>query len=632
MCGFTGMFDLNPLNAFDQEALQHMSQSIHFRGPEENVTILNERLGIATRGPSTIDSEQSSQPFTYGDGRYTGIIHGKIYNVQELRNELIEQGYTLTTNLQIEVLLALFSRDGVAFIHSLRGMFAFVFYDEVTHTLTAGRDPFGIKSLCYHHSIHRLVFASEIKPFFFDSTLGGFNLRKDMLQHYFTFQYVPEPDTMAHNITVLSAGHYMTYCPDSDNEPVVTRYYNPIFVPAKDRYYEDKVNEVRDVVSSSVRNHLISDVPVGSFLSSGIDSTIITSIASKLNPGIKAFTIAFDEKQYSEMDDAITISKQLDVEHIKLIANVEDFKNAFETVVYHLDGPVADPSTVAIYLLCQEAAKHVKVVLSGEGADELFGGYRVYDESRYSARIYNLPGFLKAFLKLLARFLPDGVKGKNLIYRGCTPLEDRYVGNAFHYTEKEKPSILRTYNQNQSFTEITHPYYKDIADYSPLRKMQYIDMHTWIHGDILVKADRLSMSHGLEIRVPFLDKEVFQVASSLEDNDKLSHKTTKFILRDAFRDLVDEDTFLRPKKGFPVPVQKWLRKELYPFAKDIIENSTADEYIVKKEALRMLEVHRDGSENNYRKLWLLLVFITWYRLYISDADETKKRILRGELS
>jgi asparagine synthase (glutamine-hydrolysing) len=321
------------------------------------------------------------------------------------------------------------------------------------------------------------------------------------------------------------------------------------------------------------------------------------------------------------------------VEHIKVIRGVEDFKEAFEKVVYALDFPVADPSTVAIYLVCQEAARHQKVVLSGEGADELFGGYKVYDESRFSSRIYGLPTPLRTVLAWLAKVLPDCVKGKNLLYRGTTPLEERYVGNAFVFNEKEKKSFLKTFDPEVKFWQPEKEMYAHAAEngLSPMQKMQYADMRSWIRGDILVKGDRLSMYHSLEVRVPFLDREVFRVASLLEEKDKLSHGTTKYILRDTFRDLVDEATFTRPKLGYPVPVRTWLRGELYLWAKEILENMTCTEYLDREAALRLLEEHKEGKKDNYRKLWTLLVFVTWYRLYVSHRGETEERILRGEL-
>ncbi|MBR5296169.1 MAG: asparagine synthase C-terminal domain-containing protein, partial [Clostridia bacterium] len=383
----------------------------------------------------------------------------------------------------------------------------------------------------------------------------------------------------------------------------------------------------------SVRYHMISDVPVGTFLSSGIDSAIVTALSSKINPGIKAFTVAFGVKEYSEIDDASAISKHLDVEHIKVVRDVEDFKNAFEKVVYSLDFPVADPSTVAIYLVCQEAAKHLKVVLSGEGADELFGGYKVYDESRFSSKIYGLPKPIRSVLAWLAAVLPDNVKGKNLLYRGTTPLEQRYIGNAFVFNEKEKKAFLNTFDPAVRFHQPEKEIYAHAKanGLSPMQQMQYVDMRSWMRGDILVKGDRLSMYHSLEVRVPFLDKEVFRVASSLCDDEKLAHGTTKYILRDAFKDLVDDATFLRPKLGYPVPVRAWLRGELYPWAKEILENMTCTDYIDRKAALQLLEDHKEGRADNYRKLWTILVFVTWYRLYVSDADETRRRIILGEL-
>lgn len=361
---------------------------------------------------------------------------------------------------------------------------------------------------------------------------------------------------------------------------------------------------------------MISDVDVGTFLSGGIDSAVITATASKLNPGIKAFTVAFGEKEYSEIDEASGIARHLDVEHIKLVAGLEDFKRAFDKVVYHLDFPVADPSTMAIYLICEEAARHLKVVLSGEGSDELFGGYKVYGETLTSDKINALPSLIKAPLSFASKILPEGVKGKALLYRGTTPLEKRYVGNAFIFDEKEKKKILKTASDRVHFSDLTKDIYADVQGLPGITKMQYVDMNTWLRGDILVKGDRLSMAHSLEVRVPFLDKEVFEFARKLHTEDKLSHGTTKYIFRHAFRDLVNPETVMRPKLGYPVPVRKWLKNELYDWAKDIITNSSADAYIDKKEALRMLDAHREGREDNYRKLWVVLVFMRWYDLFV----------------
>ena len=612
MCGFVGMFKKAPLEEEEKSLILKMSDSIDFRGPDEGRSVFFDNAAVGFRRLSIIDLEKGSQPFELGD-EYLGVFNGEIYNYRELRQELIAEGEEFDTNSEIEVMLKLYRKIGKSFINRLRGMFAFALFDRKNKTLMLGRDPFGIKPLYYIEREGKLLFSSEAKALYLEPSVDRTKVRPDSVQHYFTYQYVPEPATLHPEIRILPAGHFM-FC-DFSGENHIEKYYTPTFRPAKADDFEKKAREVREVIESSVKYHMISDVDVGTFLSGGIDSAVITATASKINPGIKAFTVAFGEKEYSEIDEASSIAKHLDVEHIKLIASIEDFKRAFDKVVYHLDFPTADPSTMAIYLICEEAARHLKVVLSGEGSDELFGGYRIYNESTASSKIYALPEFIKRALRGVGNLLPEGFKGKQLIYRGTTPLEKRYVGNAFLWNEEEKKKILKTWSPDIHFSQITEPIYKECEHLSPMTRMQYVDMHTWLRGDILVKGDRLSMAHSLEVRVPFLDKEVFRVASTLHDSEKLSHNTTKYILRYAFRDLVDEETFMRPKLGYPVPVRKWLRGELYSWARDIIENSSDNPFVNKEQALSLLERHRDGSEDNYRKIWAVLVFQRWYDFY-----------------
>ncbi len=608
------MFKNTSVTDEERAVVTNMSSAISHRGPDESKALDLEFLSIAFRRLSIIDLEKGSQPFSYGD-RFCGVFNGEIYNYRELRSELIEKGYTFETNSEIEVMLTLFSIEGESFINKLRGMFAFAFYDKEKNTLTLGRDPFGIKPLYYMEREGRVFFASESKALYVEPSLDKSLIDKAQLQHYMTYQYIPEPATLHPEIKILPAGHYMVIDFASPREVRTERYYTPTFKPRKSDNFEALAGEVREVVEKSVESHMLSDVDVGTFLSGGIDSAVITALSSRINPGIKAFTVAFGVKEYSEINEAEGIASHLDVEHIKLVAGLEDFKRAFDRVVYHLDFPVADPSTMAIYLICEEAARHLKVVLSGEGSDELFGGYRIYNETRTSSKLMSLPNVIKSPLKWLSQVLPDNVRGKQLLYRGTTPLSERYVGNAFIFKEKEKEKLLKTYDPSVHFTDITRPIYEDVKNMCGMTQMQYVDMNTWLRGDILVKGDRLSMAHSLEVRVPFLDREVFEVASRLATEEKLSHNTTKYIFRYAFRDIVNEETVMRPKLGYPVPVRVWLKNELYSWAKDIIENSGADEYIDKKEALRMLDAHRRGDEDNYRKLWVILVFLRWHTLY-----------------
>ncbi len=629
MCGFAGMFHPEGLLSEQNEILSNMSQAIRFRGPDENSLVVENDIAFAFRRLSIIDLSGGSQPKESDDQKLSGVFNGEIYNYRELKETLKEESFE--TASELEIMLKLYRKHGTEFVSMLRGMFAIAFHNREEKTLLLARDPFGIKPLYYRITNRGITFASEAKAFLFDPEYQSFRTKDELVQHYFSYQYMPTKD-FSDGLSILPAGHFLFF-DGKTGECKIERYFDPMFRPLREKSYEEKKAELREVLTESVRYHMISDVPVGTFLSSGIDSAIITALSSKINPGIKAFTVAFGVKEYSEIDDASAITRHLDVEHIKVIRDVEDFKAAFEKVVWALDFPVADPSTVAIYLVCQEAARHLKVVLSGEGADELFGGYKVYDESRFSSKIYGLPKPIRSVLAWLAAVLPDNVKGKNLLYRGTTPLEERYIGNAHVFTDREKKKFLNTFDPNLPFWEPQSQVYAHAKEngLSPMLQMQYVDMRSWIRGDILVKGDRLSMYHSLEVRVPFLDKEVFRVASSLLDQEKLSHGTTKFILRDAFRDLVNEETFLRPKLGYPVPVRAWLKNELYPWAKEILENMTCTEYINREEALRMLEDHREGRKDNYRKLWTILVFVTWYRLYISDRDETCRRVLLGEL-
>lgn len=633
MCGFSGRFQ-TALTPKDQASIEEMGAVIRSRGPDDAKTVFDGAFGAAFRRLSIIDLEGGVQPFSIEGGRYTGVFNGEIYNYPVLQKELSDAGVRFETNSEIEVLLRLYQREGAGFVKRLRGMFAIAFYDREHETLLLARDRFGIKPLYYRKTDTGLTFTSEAKAFFADPDFGGFSVNEERLQQYFTFQYVPGTESLTDGVFEVPAASYLTAKPGM--EPEITVYFDPMLVPSKQRTedmsFAEKARRLREVLTESVKSHMLSDVPVGTFLSGGIDSAIITSLSSKLSPGIKAYTVAFGEKEYSEVSEANGIAEHLEIDHVNLIATAEDFRRAFERVVWHLDFPVADPSTVAIDLICERAAKDLKVVLSGEGSDELFGGYKVYDESRFSSKIYRLPGFLKRLLISIAAAMPEGARGKSLIERGVTPLSERYVGNAFIYKEEQKRAFLRCFDENRRFSDATRALYDAASDLSPMQKMQYVDLNTWLRGDILVKSDRLAMAHSLEIRVPFLDKEVFEVARTLKDKDKLSHHTTKYILRYAFADLVDEATVMRPKLGYPVPVRKWLRQdELYPFAREIFENSTADAYIDKEYCLKLLDEHKDGAADHYRRLWTLMVFITWYRLYVTDAETTRKRILSGDL-
>ena len=630
MRGFAGIYK-NNINDNDITTVKNMSEIIANRGKEHKTEVYNNKLAITSRFVSTND--ENIQPFATPDGKYVVVINGTIYNYPELTKEFLKENHVFKTNNEIEILSALYDNIGTDVFAKLRGMFALLVYDIKNDVIVFARDCFGTKPFYYTKIEGGIAFASEMKALVL-TVLKDKKIKPDnkQFQHYLTFQYVPEPNTILNEVKILCTGSYMkltvsnTLSENKKSENITklssvgnentefipcVEFTALMFAPDKTLSYNQKKADIRSAVEESIEKHMISDMRVGSFLSSGIDSAIITALASKINPGIKAFTIAFNEKDYSELDNAIQIAERLDVEHIKLNFTFEDFISEYEKVIYHLDSPVADPSTVAIYILCREVSKHVDIVLSGEGSDEFFGGYKVYNDAPITEKIYNTPFVLRKFLAFLGAILPDFVKGKSRLIRGTTPIEKRYIGNAFIFDEKQKKDIMTQYDPTIHFSQVTQDIYKKVENENHLIKMQYCDINTWVKGDILVKGDRLSMAHGLEIRMPFLDTKVWETAKVLCQQDKLSHGTTKYILRDTFKDILNAETHMRPKWGFPVPVRKWLKNEMYDWARNIITNSNTDEYIIKSAALKLLEDHRKGKADNYRTLWTILAFSSW---------------------
>ncbi|MFA9397423.1 MAG: asparagine synthase (glutamine-hydrolyzing) [Clostridiaceae bacterium] len=624
MCGFVGFLSDDTVNNKDKEMLTLMNSSISHRGPDDKGTYCDDKIFIAFRRLSIIALDTGKQPFSYDDGRYNLIFNGEIYNYIELRNMLMEEGIEFKTDAEAEVMLALYKHKGKDFVKLLRGMFAFVIWDRESQILLGARDPFGIKPFYYTENKRGLYFTSELKSFIYNEDTRTNKVDIDSLQNYLTFQFVPEPKTILENINILEPGCIIEK--SLNKKSTITRYWNVEFAPSSESQ-EIKLGKIREVMKDSVAMHMRSDVPVGCFLSGGIDSTIIAALARDINPDIKSFTAGFDVNGYSEIDLAKETAHKLDIENISVKVTPEEFVKELPKIIWHLDGPVADASVVPIYFISREARKHVKVMLSGEGSDELFGGYTIYREPLDLSVFNHVPTALKSGLIQLSKIIPEGVKGKSFLERGCTPIEDRYVGNAKIFRDNEKSEFLKQYNKNSSYNQVTRPYYNEANKYDNVTKMQYIDINTWLRGDILLKSDRMSMANSLELRVPFLDKEVFKVASSLNLDDKLGNKTTKYLLREAFRNYIPDDVTTRRKLGYPVPIRIWLKDELYDWAHDLIINSGADEYINKENVLKLLEEHRKGPFDLSRKLWTLLTFLEWHKLFIEDVENYNEIIV-----
>jgi len=615
MCGFVAVMShriTEKEEAFVKEGIKKISH----RGPDDEGFFFNACQGLGFRRLSFIDVATGVQPYTTTDTKYTCVFNGEIYNYRELRAGLMEGGLAFETRSEVEVITRLYDRYGDGFASKLRGMFAIVILDHEKKRLIAVRDGFGIKPLYYKQTGDQLRLASELKVFKPEKGYGANALNLDGLSHYFTFQYVPEEETVIKGIRHVPAGSTLTY---DLKEGLNIQPYQPRKVIVGSSVSKTAASKVRDVIVESVHAHLASEFEVGTFLSGGIDSTIVASVAKEVNPNIKAFSIGYDLDSHSEITDAKASADVLGIDLRTRKVSAREYMDAARLSVYHLDSPQADPSAVMFYLLSEFAACEVKACLSGEGADELFGGYPIYQEVDGLKVFTRVPASLKKGLLSTSKVLPGSVKGKGFLERGCTPLRKRYAGNAFIFKDDEKAQLLKF--GRLPWTNVTDPLYDVISHLQPLEQMQTIDLHTWLKGDILLKADRLSMAHRLEVRVPFLDEKVFNVASQLSKEEKIKGRVAKSILREAFHDFLPDHMKNMKKRGFPVPLAHWMRGELYAEVRGILASEVAEPFINQEMALGLLEEHRRGKKDYSRKIWTVVVFVIWLEWYFEKSRE-----------
>lgn len=619
MCGFVGCIHGSDLNDHDldyEKKIKEMNKLIVHRGPDDEGFFFDDHISFGFRRLSIIDVEKGHQPLSYENERYWIVFNGEVYNYIELRDELIADGLTFETDSDTEVIIATYAKYKEKTAERLRGMFGFVIWDKVEKSVYGARDHFGIKPFHYAEEDGNIYFASEKKSIY--EILKKKEINPVALQNYLTFQFVPDPETLTENIHRLPPGHYFTKPLNGEME--ITRYWEATFAPIK-KSEDEFAKAIKDVLYDSVEKHMRSDVTVGSFLSGGVDSSIIVAIAREFNPKIKTISVGFEREGYSEIDVAKETADRLNVENISEIITAQQFMDEFPRFVWHMDDPLADPAAVPQFFLAEIARKHVKVALSGEGADEVFGGYTIYNEPNSLKRIDSLPSGLKKGLNQLAKIMPEGMRGKSFIQRGTTPMEQRYVGNAKIFEEAEKKKLMVNYLAGHPYQNVTKPFYDRSKGYDPIDRMQYIDIHTWLNGDLLLNADRTTMAASLELRTPFLDKEVFKVARELPSDIRIANGTTKYILRKAAESFVPDNVLYRKKLGFPVPIRHWLKDEMNSWVKGIIADSQTDHLINKSYVLGLLEDHCAGKLDNSRKIWTVITFMVWHKLYVETGEQ-----------
>jgi asparagine synthase (glutamine-hydrolysing) len=611
------------------EAIANASHLMRHRGPDEPGTWADP-AGAVVFGfnrLSIIDIAHSHQPLRWGPpespDRYELVFNGEIYNYLELRAELAERhGAVFATDGDGEAIVAAYHHWGADALTRLRGMFAFALWDTVVGELFCARDPFGIKPLFVATGTGGTAVASEKKCLLELADLIGFDTAIDdrAVQHYTVLQYVPEPETLHRGVRRLESGCYARIRPGQ--QPQTTRYFVPRFeaVPISRDTEQARYDEITAVLEDSVAKHMRADVTVGAFLSGGIDSTAIAALAIRHNPRLITFTTGFEREGFSEIDVAVASAEAIGARHVAKVVTPDEFVAALPEIVWYLDEPVADPALVPLFFVAREARKHVKVVLSGEGADELFGGYTIYREPLSLKPFDYLPRPLRRSMGTLSKPLPDGMRGKSLLHRGSLTLEQRYYGNARSFSDVQLRDVLPGFRPEWTHTDITAPIYAESADWDPVARMQHVDLFTWLRGDILVKADKMTMANSLELRVPFLDSEVFAVASRLPVDAKITRTTTKYALRRALEPIVPPHVLNRPKLGFPVPIRHWLRAgALLDWAHEMVNSSATDHLIDASAVRRMLDEHRCGTADHSRRLWTVLIFMLWHAIFVEHS-------------
>jgi asparagine synthase (glutamine-hydrolysing) len=631
VCGLLGLLTAGGDAAARTGPMLDALRCARHRGPDESGTWNDADLVLGFNRLSIIDVDRSHQPLHWGPpeepDRYTIVFNGEIYNYLELRAELAERhGATFATEGDTEAIVAAYHHWGPTAVGRLRGMFAFLVWDARDRVLFGARDPFGIKPLFLAAGPAGVAFASEKKSLLaLAPTLGPGavtpgDLDAAALQHYLLLQYVPEPATMHRLIRRVESGTHVTVRPGGEVEQ--ERYFTPVLHGGAGEPPAAVHARIAEVMRDSVAKHMRADVTVGAFLSGGIDSTAIAALAKEHNPDLVTFTTGFERDGYSEVDVAAESAAAIGVRHVVRTVKPDEMMDALPLIVWYLDDPVADPALVPLWFIAREARRHVKVVLSGEGADELFGGYTIYREPLSLAPFEKVPGALRGLLGRASTRLPEGMRGKDMLRRGALPLEQRYYGNARIFRDDQLAGVLRQYDPRRSHTDITAQHYAESAGWDPVSRMQYVDLFTWLRGDILVKADKMTMANSLELRVPFLDTEVFAVASGLPLSEKITGSsgsgTTKYALRRALDGIVPPHVLNRRKLGFPVPIRHWLRDEMYDWARGIVLDSQADHLVDLTAVGRMLQAHRAGPVDHSRRIWTLLVFLLWHGIFVEQ--------------
>ena len=611
MCGFAGY--IHNYGTFDKEEVIHkMADRIKHRGPDDAHYYIDDGIALGFRRLSIIDLEGGRQPILNEDGSLVLLFNGEIYNYQELREELIKAGHVFTTKTDSETILHGYEEYGKKILDRLRGMFAFIIWNKNTKELFGARDIFGIKPFYYYKKGKEFMFGSEIKSFLSHPNFEK-ELDENMIPLYLSYEYSPDERTIFKNVFKLPGAHCFTY---KNGELKVERYYKIEYKIEDDKsleYWEDAITKE---FTESVSMHQIADVEVGCFLSSGVDSSYVVKEISKGTKKVKTFSVGYEEEKYSELPYAQDFSNVIGVPNIANKVSADEFFDAVPEIQYYMDEPLPNPSEIPLYFLAKNARRYVKVVLSGEGADELFGGYPMYlAGGHFDHYSHKVPRPVRKVLGTVAKHCPN-FKGKNFLVRGAMEPYQRFMRANYVFQSAERQKFLKRPIASKVPEEYSKRYFDEVSNLDEPTQLQYADMHTWMIYDILLKADRMSMANSLELRVPFLDKKMLELSTRIPSRYRAANETTKIALRGAAIKQLPERTANKKKLGFPVPLNDWLREDkYYNKVKAAFQSDIAEKFFVTSELMKLLDDHKSGKALNMQKIWSFYTFILWYEQF-----------------
>lgn len=610
MCGFIGFMN-TPEITDCPGVIRAMADRIIHRGPDDADYYVDETISLGFRRLSIIDLEGGRQPILNEDGSKALVFNGEIYNYQSLWEDLEKKGHIFTTKSDSETILHGYEEYGKEILQKLRGMFAFVIWDKKAQKLFGARDIFGIKPFYYYQKNGQFFFGSEIKSFLSHPAFEK-ELDEERIPEYLSYEYIPNEKTIFKNVYKLPGAHCLEY---EKGKLKTERYYRFQYQPEEDKTLEYWEEAITREFSESVAMHQISDVEVGCFLSSGVDSSYVVKEISKGTKKVKTFSVGYEEEKYSELPYAQDFSSVVGVPNISNKVSADEFFDAMPEIQYFMDEPLPNPSEIPLYFLAKNARKYVKVVLSGEGADELFGGYPMYLQGgHFQQYCKKVPRPIRKLAGAIAKHCPE-FKGKHFIVRGAMEPYQRFMRANYVFQSEERQKFLKRPITSALPEEYSKRYFEEVSHLDEPTQLQYVDMHTWMIYDILLKADRMSMANSLELRVPFLDKKMLELSIRIPSRFRAdcATETTKKALRSAAIKQLPERTANKKKLGFPVPLSDWLREDkYYEKVKRAFQSETAEKFFVTKELLALLDAHKAGKALNMQKIWSFYTFIIWY--------------------